>query len=490
MNIDASGHTIMLKWRALLGFLLLLPLLGGSGLLYADELQAYQIHRALFTSNHAANPSQLPPLTDTQAWHQVAIPHNWDHFDYATGRDGWYDIDYTFDPHHKEMQAIYLPRLNMNVAVYINHKRLDSGGDFVEPIARNWNRPLIFVIPDGMLQAGHNRITIYVNAYLNSGGGLGRIYIGPEASLDFNYRWDFRTFISTTTITCAMTVSLGFSMLLFWYLRKEKMFFWFACASFLSAFYLSNHFIQNIPVSRHLWEWAFQLSIDGFSFCMMLFTHRWLKLQRQRLEVALWIYLPVSMMVLFLLPDERLMAGVNINHTLYLGIAGYVAWLLFHAWREQKNHWLLLPIAALLVNIILAVHDWQQLVFGTSNNQHYLMPLGEPMMLLVVGGFLIRHFVQLHARSEQFTMEMQEKVLQTTTQLEERHVELKKFEDKRLIECERERILQELHDGIGGQLIAAIALSESKNNQALLKQTLQDSLLDLRLVIDSLDENT
>jgi len=472
-------------------FLLLLTLPSCNSLLDPDGLENYQIIHAKFTSSPAENPTLLPPLSNTQAWHPVITPHNWDKYDYATGRDGWYDIDYLFKADdYNVMHAIYIPRLNMNTAVYINNKRLDSGGDFIEPISRNWNRPLIFVIPEGMLHAGHNRINIYMNAYLNSGGGLGQMYIGPNAMLDRSYRRHLRVFITTTEITCAFTFALSFAMFLFWYLRKEKMFFWFAWASFFSGFYLLNHFVQNIPVSRHLWELAFQVSIDAFALCLMQFTRRWLKLEHNRIEMGLWIYLILMTTVLFLLPEEVLMTGVNINHVIFLAVGFYVSWLLLQAWYHQKNHWLLLPILALTIDFILALHDWQQLLFATSNNDHYWMPLGELVILFVVGSFLIRHFVQSHARSEQFSIELQNKVIETTTQLEQRHNELKKLENKRLIERERERILQELHDGIGGQLIAAISLSETKSNGAVLKQTLQDALLDLRLVIDSLDEDT
>ncbi len=478
--------------RFILALLMLFSLSSCNSLLDPDELKAYQIHHAQFTSSPVENPSLLPPLSNAQAWHPVSIPHNWDKFDYATGRDGWYDIDYRFDADdYQVMHAIYMPRLNMNTAIYVNNKRLNAGGDFIEPISRNWNRPLIFVIPEGMLHPGHNRITVYVNAYLKSGGGLGRLYIGPNPVLDRSYRRHYRAFISTTQISCSLTFALSFAMFLFWYLRKEKMFFWFAWASLLSAFYLMNHFVQNIPVSRHLWEWAFQISIDGFAFCMMLFTHRWLKLERFAFEKLLWFYLFTSAWVLYALPDEFLMTGVNINHGFFLLLGAYVSWLLFQAWYQQKNHWLLMPLGALVIDFIVAFHDWQQLVFSTSNNDHYWMPLGELVILLAVGSLLIRYFVQLHERAEQFSIELQNKVVETTAQLEQRHAELKKLEDKRLIEHERERILHELHDGIGGQLIAAISLSESKsNNKAALKQTLQDALLDLRLVIDSLDEET
>lgn len=454
---------------------------------YLDE---YQIQEAMFTGDKNVSVIPFNKEPDLSTWHHITLPHNWDNADYIYSRHGWYHIHYRLNATVKKPHAIYLPRLNMNTAVYINGALLNSGGRFEEPIARNWNRPLFFVIPEGMLHAGVNHIIIHVKAYLKSGGGLGRVYIGPETVLEHDYKWHYRAFISTTIVSCAMTVAFGLAMLLFWYLRKEQTFLWFALANFLSAFYLSNHFVQNIPVSRHLWEWAFHFSIDAFSLCLMFFMHRWLKLQRPRLEKYASIYLLVSMLILFFLPESSMMQGFNINHIVFMGIGIYISWLLLKTWFHQQNHWLLLPLAVLFLVVSFSIHDWQQLMNGTANNDHYLMPLGEPLMLFVISAFLVHHFVQLHKRSDQFANELQQKIIQTTAALEVKHAEVKALENKRLIEHERERILQELHDGIGGQLISAIALLNCDKNKDALKQTLQDALLDLRLVIDSLDEET
>ncbi|MDQ6976180.1 MAG: 7TM diverse intracellular signaling domain-containing protein [Mariprofundaceae bacterium] len=454
-------------------------------------IEKYQVHEAMFTADAVdvhLTPQHEEPYSSS--WHRITLPHNWDNADYIYHRDGWYHFHYTSGDPLTRQHAIYLPRLNMNTAVYINGELLNNGGDFKEPMARNWNRPLLFIIPEAMLHGGVNHIVIHVKAYLNSGGGLGYVYIGPASVLKGDYRWHYRTFISTTIVSCSITVALGLAMLFFWYLRKEKTFFWFALANFLSAFYLSNHFVQNIPVSRHVWEWAFHFSIDGFALCLMFFMHRWLKLKRAALEKYVSIYLFASMAVLFFLPESMMMQGFNINHIVFIGVGTYVSWLLLKTWVQKKNHWLLFPLAALLLDVLFSIHDWQKLINGTANNDHYLMPLGEPLMLFVVGAFLVHHFVQLHKRSDQFALELQKKVIQTTIALQEKHNEVKALEDKQLIKNERERILQELHDGMGGQLISAITLVDKGQDKLALKQILQDALLDLRMVIDSLDEDT
>ena len=454
-----------------------------------QNLEQWRIDEAVFSES---NEGDMPLLFHEQKGKHsrlVQLPHNWDQSPQVRSRDGWYRFNYIADQQLNDIQAIYLPRLNMNAAVYINGDLLNVGGSFEEPVSRNWNQPLFFVIPGNMLQPGKNHFTIHIRAYQNSGGGLGRVYVGPMHTLKPVYKMSFRLFISTTIISCTMTVAFGLAMLLFWYLRKESMFFWFALLNFFSAFYLSNHFVQNIPVSRHLWEWGFQISIDAFAFCLMVFTHRWLELKRYKWELGIAAYLLLAMVVLFFLPEAMMMPGFNLNHVFFLAVGIYVVFMLYQAWLSQHNQWLLLPLGALLLLFALSVHDWLQLFRATANNDYYLMPLGEPLFLAVISAFLIRYFVRMHKQSTRFAEELQLQVMQATKKLEAQHEQLKALEHAQLIRKERERILQELHDGIGGQLISAISLA-SESKQETLKDTLQNALMDLRLVIDSLDEET
>jgi len=51
-------------------------------------------------------------------------------------------------------------------------------------------------------------------------------------------------------------------------------------------------------------------------------------------------------------------------------------------------------------------------------------------------------------------------------------------------------MMQDLHDGLGGQLVSALSqVHHHESSEQDLEQTLSDALLDLRLVIDSLDED-
>jgi signal transduction histidine kinase len=87
----------------------------------------------------------------------------------------------------------------------------------------------------------------------------------------------------------------------------------------------------------------------------------------------------------------------------------------------------------------------------------------------------------------------------TIDDLNTKHEELLKsrqeailLERAHAISSERERIMQDMHDGIGGQLVASLALLDREKDSKLkqnIEQILSDCLNDLRLIINSLNTN-
>ena len=90
-----------------------------------------------------------------------------------------------------------------------------------------------------------------------------------------------------------------------------------------------------------------------------------------------------------------------------------------------------------------------------------------------------------HDDMEQFA---REELAMQKVELEQKYKHIYIHEKESLLNQERERILAELHDGVGGQLVALLAMLENRDvNTAELKDTVRGALDDLRLMIDSLD---
>jgi len=91
-------------------------------------------------------------------------------------------------------------------------------------------------------------------------------------------------------------------------------------------------------------------------------------------------------------------------------------------------------------------------------------------------------------RLDALNEDLEERVSQRTAELRENFDEIQKMQKQRILQDERERVIMDMHDGIGGQLVATLAMFESKTlNLEDIKLSVQEALEDLRLIVDASD---
>ena len=109
--------------------------------------------------------------------------------------------------------------------------------------------------------------------------------------------------------------------------------------------------------------------------------------------------------------------------------------------------------------------------------------------VLLFSWFLIRRFVQSINKAEHLTATLEQRVEEKQQALQEQYDQLNVLEKQRVLAEERERIMRDMHDGIGGQLVSVVTLLRDYNEPVFVKvrEKISHSLVDLRFVIDSLD---
>src|SRR5262245_35082611 len=86
--------------------------------------------------------------------------------------------------------------------------------------------------------------------------------------------------------------------------------------------------------------------------------------------------------------------------------------------------------------------------------------------------------------------ELEERVRQKQRELEHNFLKLQELSREAAVAEERQRIMSDMHDGIGAQLIAALSLAESDGaSPGEVASVLRECIDDLRLTIDSLDSS-
>ena len=140
-------------------------------------------------------------------------------------------------------------------------------------------------------------------------------------------------------------------------------------------------------------------------------------------------------------------------------------------------------------NLILSLTGCLVLCFGgydiyiNSSDEtplfSYLTTL-TPVLLLVIGYVLVKRFYQaLRALENQSILPAQQlQPLDSSAAVKQN-----------ILVAERERIMRDMHDGVGGHLVSSLSILRNNNiSNPDLEETLSQALIDLRLMIDSLEE--
>lgn len=137
--------------------------------------------------------------------------------------------------------------------------------------------------------------------------------------------------------------------------------------------------------------------------------------------------------------------------------------------------------------ISLIVVDAINTLTGGYHNDHVSKAM--PLLMLGLAAAFLSHNVQLFRSSAQINRLLTERLRQREAELTRNHELVREAERTQVLAAERHRLMQDMHDGVGGQLAALVSLAQQgrSNSEQLLQATAQ-GLADLRLIIDSLTQ--
>lgn len=450
-------------------------------LLATSNVQASEVLE-LHDAEFVMQPGDIPPTEDAQ-WAKLKLPDLWSVSRPGAGGDGWYRLRFTLHESPSEVQGVYLPRLCMNAAVYLNGMFLGDGGKFSDPISRNWNRPLLFLAPPSLLQPGENTLLLRVHSPSYSLGGLSAVYVGPESELRPEYEGKFFRRITLNQAVTLIIATMGLFMLDLWRRRRQDtMYGFFGMSSLVWAVHSSNLFIHSIPFSARLWETMIASSVQVFVSLIMISLLRFLGLRKPPLERVLWLILVASPASQLLMPESWSIPAAMVWHmtTLFSSLA--VVWYLLRTALRTPQLDILLLIGALCLSIVFGIHDWlKQASILHSGDTHWLH-YGAPVFFLVVGSIMTSRFVMALNQVELLNADLEQRVRAKHAELETQFAEMQDMEKQHAMMDERNRIYRDLHDDMGAKLLGLV-ISAQRANLPKEADLARSALQDLRDVV-------
>ena len=483
-------------------FLLSLYLLSVLGIVflipvnYFPEPKTEMIADMGFQLNSSENPTYL-----SQDWTPVKLPHDW-HLSDVKGSQIWYRASFDAPLSDGDIWGVYIPHVTHNAEVYVNRNWIGRGGRFKDPVARLHNQPLLFTFDGNLISPQTNDILIRVKSASSHQGLLDGIYIAPLDKLEYSYHWKQFVRVDLIHYTSAGMFLLGLVIFYFWLShRKEGIYLVFSLQLFAWSIHNLNLFVVNIPFSSRLWEAMIMVTLGWSVIFMIIFNHHFLRESHHRIEQALLV-VGVSGLGIFLLPDiETVLTIGYIFWDGFLIIAGsYTVFFLCSYYfksvtknpdnrsPEESRNSLLMIIVGVPI-LVFGLHDILLVNHYIDRKQGLIIQYSAIPTVLLFTWFLVRHFVQSLNTANELSRHLELRVKEKESELVNQFERLRSLERDQLLAKERERIMQDIHDGIGGQLVSVAAFLQNEQEDKLkpIYEKVVDSINDLRLVINSMD---
>jgi signal transduction histidine kinase len=161
--------------------------------------------------------------------------------------------------------------------------------------------------------------------------------------------------------------------------------------------------------------------------------------------------------------------------------------VLFMYARRTRSASAAAMLAAVAFAFALSLHDFAVQHGLFKVNEFYLLHLGIPAFLLVMALILLERFLKTLALADSMQDSLTAKVAERERELLESHERLRLLERLNATAEERQRIMQDLHDGVGSQLVTSLMLVKGgSTGQADMVSLLQDCIDEMRMALDSL----
>lgn len=429
----------------------------------------------LTTARIVESPAARPQEVDFSSATAVALPDNWRRARRDENGVVWYSVPLDASLRvlpARERLALVVLRVAEEGDFWLNGERLEVGAGF----GTTRNRALWFDLPPSALRATGNELQIRVAGSRGVRNGLSAIRLGPGAELRAGY--ELRRFLQTSLpffVMFLIVVAL-FAAIPLWLKtrRRAHLLFMLLCAVWLPRTVVMAGPATAMPESNAAWFVVTLLSVAGAALIAILGIEYlegarpfWARFRRWIVAVA--VLSSVAVMVRAVLAPMTPAVFSMLHWPLFAMMLAVAAAHVRDALIAPRPATVFTG-AALVLWGVAGLHDLAQVQDAVDFDSFFWSPSAMFPVFLALIWRTVESLALKRGHAD-------EEVRYAVTR-----------EREAVIASERERLLHDLHDGMGGQLITALRMARRDEvPREQVARVIEDSLEDMRLIIDSLD---
>ncbi len=430
------------------------------------------------------------PPDDAAPWQRVSLPHEWRRTHPGKKGTAWYRMKFARSEISNAGQAINLVHRRASwVDFHVNGSLVGSSRDIM-PASAFFATPVYLSVPPALMRTGENVIHARVRADADPVHmqGFGRLMFGDGRTVRKAAIVELEKNFYAERAFFVMALTAGLIAFFLWIARRsDRMMLWFS-ATFLSwgiaslvkeALRWSDYPMLNALLG---WYVVYGLVVPTVILCLRSAGLRW-----KRFELALWAYMLVEVSwPAWRYEASPLFTMLWPSANTVLILVGAVIMLKAAkrplAWSCKIQVVALIAMAGLMFQHVMRYLGWIDV--DSAVLRHYHVPL----MLLALGIAIFERHVLSVWRIESSNVELERRVVEKAREIEAAHARIEEANLAHSLARERQRILGDMHDGVGASLIGLLRYVQSGKSDAQdLERRVRAALQEMRIAVDALE---
>ncbi|MDG2534813.1 hypothetical protein P6144_14220 [Sphingomonas sp. HITSZ_GF] len=405
----------------------------------------------------------------------------------------WYH--FALGPEHAAPRGayIYIPRWKTDgeLAIYIDgrlfwqtHANLQWNGS---------NRPLWIPLEEAAESAPPRDILIRIRHVRGIGGALSTLWIGDYRQLGAAYY--MRAFFQAELpyISSAVFLATGVFAFLIWLRsRHEKMYLLYAVMTLATFLRVMHAYMgaDRLPVSDAWFGW---ITVNSVGWTVLIIHLFLAAIHHHRARVLTWIIVMmcVGLGGLTLPLFEGTTDATIISPLMYVTMVavGAATFTLHIFWsrRAGKLEGAGLAICGLL-SFILGARDMLLQSNIIDIESLFVSFYAQILLIVVFSQIMMSRYLKAMKAVGEANVVLARSLAEREAELTASHQKLREVERREVLFQERQRLMQDMHDGLGSSLVSTLRMVEHGHiDEADIAQLLKGCIDDLKLTIDSME---